>query len=153
MMRSSLTALVLGLCSHGVLAQGSIGPSVTTVEVFANSATVVRPPFRQPGYVLKVYRVDAMAQLEQQLNAGLPKNEADAMAYMRQHEGEIRRRYKDQITNAASGMTLAVQYRWTGSRPSSSIAPRSFMELRMWTAPSNYSPRLSRGLPDEKRAS
>ena len=24
---------------------------------------------------------------------------------------EIRRRYKDQITNAASGMTLAVQYR------------------------------------------
>ena len=61
--------------------------------------------------MLKVYRVDAMAQLEQQLNAGLPKNEADAMAYMRQHEGEIRRRYKDQITNAASGMTLAVQYR------------------------------------------
>lgn len=111
MMRSSLTALVLGVCSHGVLAQGSIGPSVTTVEVFANSATVVRPPFRQPGYVLKVYRVDAMAQLEQQLNAGLPKNEADAMAYMRQHEAEIRRRYKDQITNAASGMTLAVQYR------------------------------------------
>ena len=49
MMRSSLTALVLGLCAHSALAQGSIGPSVTTVEVFANSATEVRPPFRQPG--------------------------------------------------------------------------------------------------------
>lgn len=111
MMRAIMCSLAFAGTACVTQAQIASGPAVTTVEVFANSATLVKPPFRQPGYVLKVYRLDAMAQLEHQLSAGLPQSEADAMNYMRQHEAEIRRRYKDQITNAATGMSLAVRYR------------------------------------------
>lgn len=106
MMRAALASLVLA-----VLAGQAGAQAITTVEVFANSATLVRQPQQPPPFVVKVYRLDGMAQLETQLSAGLPQTEAAAMAYMKQHEQEIRRRYKDQINNAAAGMSLAIQYR------------------------------------------
>lgn len=106
MMRASLVSLILAAVSGQASAQ-----AITTMEVFANSATLVRQPQQPPPFVVKVYRLDGMAQLEAQLSAGLPQTEAAAMAYMRQHEAEIRRRYKEQISNAATGMTLSIQYR------------------------------------------
>ena len=83
---------------------------VTTVEVFANSATHVRSLPQTP-YLQRVYRVDAMAAISQQLSVRLPGDEAQARAYMLQAEAQIRKRYKDQILNAAHGMSLAIHYR------------------------------------------
>ncbi len=103
--------IAAALCFAGaVWAQGA--PSITTVEVFANSATNLSTP-SQPPYVLQVYRVDALAQLGRQFSARLPANEAQARAYMQQQEAQIRARYKDQITQAANGMSLAMHYRLT----------------------------------------
>ncbi|WP_375576294.1 TIGR03757 family integrating conjugative element protein [Paracidovorax oryzae] len=103
--------IAAAVCSAGaVWAQGA--PSVTTVEVFANSATNLSTP-SQPPYVLQVYRVDALAQLGRQFSARLPANEAQARAYMQQQEAQIRARYEDQITQAANGMSLAMHYRLT----------------------------------------
>ncbi|WP_280190814.1 TIGR03757 family integrating conjugative element protein [Delftia sp. PS-11] len=83
---------------------------VTTVEVFANSATHVRALPQTP-YLQRVYRVDAMAAISLQLSVRLPGDEAQARAYMLQAEAQIRKRYKDQILNAAHGMSLAIHYR------------------------------------------
>ncbi|WP_313569348.1 TIGR03757 family integrating conjugative element protein [Comamonas terrigena] len=83
---------------------------VTTVEVFANSATHVQQP-SQPPYVLKVYRLDAMAQIGQQITQELPAGEEQAKLYMQQHEAQIRAKYKSQIVNAANGMSLAIHYK------------------------------------------
>ena len=84
--------------------------SVTTVEVFANSATHVQAP-QGTSYLVRIYRLDAMQNVADQLSRHLPNNESEARAYMLQQEAQIRRRYKDQITNAANGMSLAIHYR------------------------------------------
>lgn len=83
---------------------------VTTVEVFANSATHIQQP-SQPPYALKVYRLDAMAQIGQQITQQLPAGEEQAKLYMQQHEAQIRAQYKSQIVNSANGMSLAIHYR------------------------------------------
>jgi len=81
-----------------------------SVEVFTNTATYVPIPASAP-YSLQVYRLDAMVLIEEQLNQGLPSNEHDALAALQRIEGEIRRKYQDQIINASNGMTLAIHYR------------------------------------------
>lgn len=91
-------------------AQGQAPAGITTVEVFANSATHVRAQPQTP-YLQRIYRVDAMAAISQQLSMRLPGDEAQAKAYMQQAEAQIRKRYKDQIVNAAHGMSLAIHYR------------------------------------------
>ena len=110
--RQKLVAMLLAksfLCAFTpALAQHKA--SVMTVEVFANSATHVQAPQGSP-YLVRIYRLDAMQNVADQLSSHLPNNEADARAYMLQQEGQIRRRYKDQITNAANGMSLAIHYR------------------------------------------
>lgn len=83
---------------------------IMTVEVFANAATYVQAPTGTP-YPVRIYRLDAMQQVAEQLSRNLPGNEAEAQAYMLQQEAQIRRRYKDQITHAANGMSLAIHYR------------------------------------------
>lgn len=107
-LRRSILAVALGACLTAAL--GQTPAAVTTAEVFANSATHVQLP-AHPAYLVRVYRLDAMAQVGEQLSKNLPGNEAAARAYMLQQEAQIRRRYKDQITNAANGMTLALHYR------------------------------------------
>lgn len=108
MMRTVLTTALMAL----VMKSPALAAApVTTVEVFANSATLVRPPVQPPAYLLKVFRLDAMAQIGEQISAGLPPTEAAARAYMQQHQAQIKQRYKEQIVNAANGMSLAVHYR------------------------------------------
>lgn len=99
-----LIPVVLLLAAHAAHAQ------VTTVEVFANSATHVDLP-SQPAYSLKVYRLDAMVQIGQQITQQLPAGEDQAMLYMQQHEAQIRAKYKNQIINSANGMSLAIHYK------------------------------------------
>ena len=101
--------LVAALAAGTTWAQNG-APSITTVEVFGNSATYVSAPSNPP-YQLQIYRVDAMAQIGRQLSVRLPGNEAEARAYMLQHEAQIRARYKDQIMQAGNGMSLAIHYR------------------------------------------
>lgn len=103
-----LLAPVLSCAITTALAQPQA--SVTTVEVFANSATHVQAPQGMP-YMVRIYRLDAIQNVADQLSRNLPNNEAEAQAYMLQQEAQIRRRYKDQITNAANGMSLAIHYR------------------------------------------
>lgn len=99
------------LLSALLVAAASLGHAqVTTVEVFANSATHVQQP-AQPPYVLKVYRLDAMAQIGLQITQQLPAGEEQAKLYMQQHEAQIRAKYKSQIVNAANGMSLAIHYK------------------------------------------
>ncbi|MBD9534192.1 TIGR03757 family integrating conjugative element protein [Comamonas sp. CMM01] len=102
-MKQMLSALLVAAASLG-------HAQVTTVEVFANSATHVLQP-TQPPYVLKVYRLDAMAQIGQQITQQLPAGEEQAKLYMQQHEAQIRAKYKSQIVNAANGMSLAIHYK------------------------------------------
>ncbi|WP_198972491.1 TIGR03757 family integrating conjugative element protein [Xylophilus sp. ASV27] len=103
------TALAAAPFAGAVRAQ-SATPAVTTVEVFANSATYLSAPSNPP-YVLQVYRVDAMARIGRELSIRLPGNEEQAKAYMLQQEAQIRARYQDQIVQAANGMSLAIHYR------------------------------------------
>lgn len=106
------TALALAVLSPLAWAQAWAQSAVTTVEVFANAATYVRAPVQSPPpYVLRIYRLDAMAQISQQLSMRLPMGEEQARAYMLQQQAQIRSRYQAQIVNAANGMSLAIHYR------------------------------------------
>lgn len=107
-MKQILATALLSMVAAGAAAQGAA--TVTSVEVFANSATHVRAQQNTP-YALRVFRLDAMAQVSQQMSIRLPMDEAQAKAYMLQQEANIRARYKDQIVNAANGMSLAIHYR------------------------------------------
>lgn len=97
----SAALLLMAFTSHA---------QVTTVEVFANSATHVQLP-PQSSYSLKVYRLDAMVQIGQQITQQLPPGEEQAKLYMQQHEAQIRAKYKNQIINSANGMSLAIHYK------------------------------------------
>lgn len=110
MMRALLPTVLAAAAAAAAPAAAHAQAGVTTVEVFANSATHVRAQPQTP-YLQRIYRVDAMAAISQQLSMRLPGNEAEAKAYMLQAEAQIRKRYKDQIVNAAHGMSLAIHYR------------------------------------------
>ncbi|WP_284427453.1 TIGR03757 family integrating conjugative element protein [Acidovorax sp. SUPP1855] len=83
---------------------------VTQVEVFANSAMLVTPQ-RSDRFKLDIYRLDAMARVQQSINQGLPQNEADARAWLAANEARIRRQVQPVVANAANGITLAMHYR------------------------------------------
>ena len=73
----TLAALLLAGAAH---AQGGAA-GVMTVEVFANSAMLVTPePSPALPYQLKVYRLDAMRNIEAAINQNLPQTEAEAQA-------------------------------------------------------------------------
>lgn len=118
MQRTSPTALacVLStlycLCTGSVHAQAASGSNagVTTVEVFANSAMNV-PLVRSDAYLLKVYRIDGLAQIEEQLNQGLPQTETEAMAYVQSRMPDLKKQVQAQAINAANGITLAIHYK------------------------------------------
>lgn len=103
-------ALPLVAAAMAGLATAAQPPQPTTVEVFANMATLVAAP-QTPAYKLQVYRLDVMALIEHQLSQGLPAVEADAMAHLQRMEAQIRRKYQAQIVNAANGMTMAIHYK------------------------------------------
>lgn len=103
----ALPLLVAAMAGFACAAQP---PQPTTVEVFANMATLVAVP-QTPSYKLQVYRLDVMALIEQQLSQGLPGVEADALAQLQRMEAQIRRKYQAHIVNAANGMTMAIHYK------------------------------------------
>jgi len=110
-LQKMLSLLLAPVLSCGITtASAQSQTSITTVEVFANSATHVQAPQGMP-YLVRIYRLDAMQNVADQLSRNLPNNETEAQAYMLKQEAQIRRRYKDQITNAANGMSLAIHYR------------------------------------------
>ncbi|WP_287919173.1 TIGR03757 family integrating conjugative element protein [Comamonas sp.] len=103
-------ALPLVAAAMAGLANAAQLPQPTTVEVFANMATLVAVP-QTPAYKLQVYRLDVMALIEHQLSQGLPAVETDALAHLQRMEAQIRRKYQAQIVNAANGMTMAIHYK------------------------------------------
>lgn len=103
-------ALPLVAAAMAGLATAAQPSQPTTVEVFANMATLVAVP-QAPSYKLQVYRLDVMALIEQQLSQGLPSVEADALAHLQRMEAQIRRKYQAHIVNAANGMTMAIHYK------------------------------------------
>jgi integrating conjugative element protein (TIGR03757 family) len=100
-------AVVAACCVGAATAQPTPAPlpQPRKVEVFANSAMHIA----NPG-TAAIYRLDALALLEEELSAGLPADEALAMPIaqerMRRMEGVIRTR----AGNAAQGLEAALQY-------------------------------------------
>lgn len=104
----TLAALLLAGAAH---AQGGAA-GVMTVEVFANSAMLVTPePSPALPYQLKVYRLDAMRNIEAAINQNLPQTEAEAQQWIAANEARIRRQVQPQVESAAQGLTLAANYR------------------------------------------
>ena len=74
-----IAALLLAGAAH---AQGGAA-GVMTVEVFANSAMLVTPePSPALPCQLKVYRLDAMRNIEAAINQQLPQTEAEAQQWI-----------------------------------------------------------------------
>lgn len=109
-MKRALIPAMLAAAVAAAPASAKAQAGVTTVEVFANSATHIHAQPQTP-YLKRIYRVDAMAAISQQLSMRLPGDEAQAKTYMLQAEAQIRKRYQDQIVNAAHGISLAIHYR------------------------------------------
>ena len=104
----TLAALLLAGAAH---AQGGAA-GVMTVEVFANSAMLVTPePSPALPYQLKVYRLDAMRNIEAAINQNLPQTEAEARQWIAANEARIRRQVQPQVQSAAQGMSLAATYK------------------------------------------
>lgn len=120
--RIGIPMLLCGL-ALSVAAQAQVGPQargkpaattnggITSVEVFANSAMNVVTPTADAPYMVKVYRVDGLAQIEAALNRGIPNNEAQAQAYFEAQQADIKKRYAAQAANAANGITRALHYK------------------------------------------
>jgi len=87
------------------------GNGITTVEVFANSAMHFKNTAAAGDFVYKVYRIDGLAQLEAQVNQGLPNTEPEARAYLQRNMADIKKRYTAQAINAANGLTLVTRYK------------------------------------------
>lgn len=100
------SALALVVTAH---AQGS---DALTVEVFVNSAMHVTPaPSAELPYQYRVYRLDAMQNVLEQINQQLPQSEEQAQAWIAANQQRIRKQLAPGIQTAAQGMTLAVGYR------------------------------------------
>ena len=102
-----LAALLLHTHTQAADAQG-----IVSVEVFANSAMHITPSSPQGlPYTLHIYRLDALQQIEQQINQGLPQTEAEALRWLQDNQARIRRKLTPQAVQAANGLTLAAHYR------------------------------------------
>ena len=113
MSRAALHALALGALLLAGASRAQTAPAgVLTVEVFANSAMLVTPePSASLPYQLKVYRLDAMRNIEAAINQQLPQTEAEAQQWIAANEARIRRQVQPQVESAAQGLTLAANYR------------------------------------------
>ena len=93
-----------------------------TVEVFANSAMLVTPePSPALPYQLKVYRLDAMRNIEAAINQNLPQTEAEAQQWIGQR-ARIRRQVQPQVESAARASPWPPTTGSAAFRPSSSTA-------------------------------
>jgi integrating conjugative element protein (TIGR03757 family) len=104
-----------GLLSAALVSLASLAwadsTGITTVEVFANSAMHFKNTAAAGDFVYKVYRIDGLAQLEAQVNQGMPNTEPEARAYLQRNMVDIKKRYTAQAINAANGLTLVTRYK------------------------------------------
>lgn len=82
---------------------------VMTVEVFANTAMPVTPT-TSPHYALSIYRLDAMSNLEAQMNEGMPKDEAEARLWVANNEARLRQMIQPMVASAVNGLARAQHY-------------------------------------------
>lgn len=83
---------------------------ISQVEVFANSAMLIRPgPIDR--FSFKIYRLDGIVLAEQLLSQGLPPKQADAEAYFARHGAESKAKVKSMVLEAAAGLRLASYYK------------------------------------------
>lgn len=112
----AVALVFLGFAAHAPQASSTDAlqaryQGITHVEVFANSAVHIPQSDLHNHAVVSIYRIDGLAMLEEELNINLPSNEAQAYRYMIEKEAEIKKKYQSRINNAASGLTLAIQYK------------------------------------------
>lgn len=105
---SSIAGLLL-IAAAAATAQGR-GQSVTTVEVFANSAMNITPGGADRPYKLTIYRMDGLQRVEQDLSRQLPKDETAARQWLQQNQARIKREYSGQAVNAANAIAMANYY-------------------------------------------
>lgn len=79
---------------------------IKSIEVFANSAMLITPK----GADAKIYWMDGIARMGDEISKGLPKNQKDAQAYLLTNRPAIEKRYRPQIANAGQGITLGLKY-------------------------------------------
>lgn len=82
---------------------------VMTVEVFANTAMPVTPS-TSPHYALSIYRLDAMNNLEAQMNEGMPQDEAEARLWVANNEARLRQMIQPMVASAVNGLARAQRY-------------------------------------------
>jgi integrating conjugative element protein (TIGR03757 family) len=82
---------------------------VMTVEVFANTAMPVTPT-TSPHYALSIYRLDAMSNLEAQMNEGMPQDEAEARLWVANNEARLRQMIQPMVASAVNGLARAQRY-------------------------------------------
>lgn len=82
------------------------GVPIRSIEVFANSAMLIK----SQGTDAKIYRMDGIARMGDEISKGLPNNQKDAMAYMASKRQAIEQKYQPQIANAGKGITLGMKY-------------------------------------------
>lgn len=79
---------------------------IRSIEVFANSSMLITPK----GTDAKIYWMDGIARMGDELSKGLPKTEKEAMAYMAEKRPAIEQKYRPHIANAGRGITLGLKY-------------------------------------------
>ncbi len=119
--------IALGICVAGVfmipaqataqtqLQYSQLGSSAQTsrtaipirsIEVFANSAMLITPK----GTDAKIYWMDGIARMGDEISKGLPKTQKEAEQYLAAKRPAIEQRYRPQIANAGQGITLGLKY-------------------------------------------
>lgn len=113
-MKKALAALLVATPASfaAIAAHAQDTAGVVTVEVFANSAMHVTPEVAAGlPYQLTVYRLDAVHNIEAQINRQLPQTEAEAQQWIAANGARLKRELAPHARDAAEGMTQAVAYR------------------------------------------
>lgn len=100
---SMLLAVVIG---QSASAQVAVPPPLTArVEVFTNSSILLKSTEGA-----KIYYLDGLMQLEDQLSQGLPADADQASIIVRQRAKALGRALQERAMNAGEGMTRAAYY-------------------------------------------
>ena len=83
-----------------------IAVPIRSIEVFSNSSMLITPK----GADAKIYWLDGIASMGDEISKGLPKTQKEAEAYLLTKRPAIEQRYRPQIANAGQGITLGLKY-------------------------------------------
>lgn len=82
---------------------------VLSVEVFVNTAMPVIST-DWPPYIQTVYRLDALSNLEAQMNVGMPQDENEARQWVAANETRLRQMIQPMVASAVNGLARAQRY-------------------------------------------